>query len=109
MKVMINSVHFKADQKFEEFTTHKIEKICAKYADVINVEVIFKLENIDEPENKIADIRLVLKGDDLFASKQSKSFEESVDTAVDALKKQLEKFKGRYTKKYGSGNQLDTE
>ena len=109
MKVMINSVHFKADQKLEEFTTHKIEKICAKYADVINAEVTFKLENTDEPENKIADIRLVLKGDDLFASKQSKSFEESVDTAVDALKKQLEKFKVRYTKKYGSGNQLDTE
>ncbi len=109
MKVMINSVHFKADQKLEDFTTHKIEKVCAKYADVLNAEVTFKLENTDTPENKIADIRLVLKGDDLFASKQSKSFEESVDTAVDALKKQLEKFKGRYTRNYAAGNQIDNE
>ena len=98
MKVMINSVHFKADQKLEDFITQKVEKLCAKYNEVINAEVSLKLENTDTPENKIADIRLVLRGDDLFASKQSKSFEESIDTSIDALKKQLEKYKGKNTK-----------
>ena len=98
MKVMINSVHFKADSKLEEFITQKVEKLCTKYSDVINAEVTLKLDNTDTPENKIADIRLVLRGDDLFASKQSKSFEESVDEYIDALKKQLEKYKGKTTK-----------
>ena len=98
MKVMINSVHFKADQKLEEFITQKVEKLCTKYSEVINAEVSLKLDNTDTPENKIADIRLVLRGDDLFASKQSKSFEESTDVAVDALKKQLEKYKGKIAK-----------
>ena len=98
MKVTINPVHFKADSKLEEFITQKIEKVCAKYNEVINAEVSLKLDNTDTPENKIADIRLVLKGDDLFASKQSKTFEESIDTAVDALKKQLEKYKGKIIK-----------
>lgn len=98
MNVTINSVHFKADQKLEDFITKKVEKVCEKYAEVINAEVNLKLDNNDTPENKIADIRIVLKGDDLFASKQSKTFEESVDTAVDALKKQLEKYKGKIMK-----------
>ena len=98
MKVMINSVHFKADQKLEDFITQKVEKLCVKYSEVINAEVTLKLDNTDTPENKIADIRLVLRGDDLFASKQSKSFEESVDTSIDALKKQLEKYKGKNIK-----------
>lgn len=98
MRVTINSVHFKADQKLEEFITQKIEKVCAKYIEVIEAEVSLKLDNTDTPENKIADIRLVIKGEDLFASKQSKTFEESVDTAIDALKKQLEKYKGRIIK-----------
>ena len=98
MKVMINSVHFKADQKLEDFITQKVEKLCAKHSDVISAEVALKLDNTDTPENKIADIRLVLRGDDLFASKQSKTFEESVDTSIDALKKQLEKYKGKTTK-----------
>lgn len=98
MNVTINSVHFKADQKLEDFITKKVEKVCEKYAEVINAEVNLKLDNNDTPENKIADIRIVLKGEDLFASKQSKTFEESVDTAVDALKKQLEKYKGKFVK-----------
>ena len=98
MNVTINSVHFKADQKLEDFITKKVEKVCEKYAEVINAEVNLKLDNNDTPENKIADIRIVLKGEDLFASKQSKTFEESVDTAVDALKKQLEKYKGKIAK-----------
>lgn len=98
MNVTINSVHFKADQKLEDFITKKVEKVCEKYAEVIGAEVNLKLDNNDTPENKIADIRIVLKGEDLFASKQSKTFEESVDTAVDALKKQLEKYKGKIAK-----------
>ena len=98
MKVMINSVHFKADQKLEDFITQKVEKLCAKYSEVISAEVTLKLDNTDSPENKIADVRLVLRGDDLYASKQSKSFEESIDACIDALKKQLEKYKGKTTK-----------
>ena len=98
MKVMINSVHFKADQKLEDFITQKVEKLCSKYNEVINAEVSLKLDNTDTPENKIADVRLVLRGDDLFASKQSKTFEESIDTSIDALKKQLEKYKGKTVK-----------
>ncbi len=36
MKVLINSVHFKADQKLEDFITQKVEKLCAKYSEVIS-------------------------------------------------------------------------
>ena len=95
MKININSVHFKADKKLEEFITQKVEKVCSKFTDVIGSEVTLKLDNTDTPENKIADIRIILKGNDLYASKVSKSFEESVDLAIDALKKQLEKYKGK--------------
>ena len=98
MKVLINSVHFKADQKLEDFITEKVEKLCAKYSEVIGAEVTLKLHNIDTPDNKIPDIRLVGRGNDLLASKQPKSFEESVDACLDALKKQLEKYKGQNAK-----------
>lgn len=95
MKININSVHFKTDKKLEEFITQKVEKVCSKFTDVIGSEVTLKLDNTDTPENKIADIRIILKGNDLYASKVSKSFEESVDLAIDALKKQIEKYKGK--------------
>ena len=98
MKVTINSVHFKADSKLEEFITNKIEKLCGKMDDVQGVEVNLKLENTDTPENKIADIRIMLKGNDLYSSKQCKTFEEATDKAVDALKNQVEKHKNRFDK-----------
>lgn len=95
---MINAVHFKASSDLEDFITQKVEKVCSKHNEVIGAEVTLKLDNTDTPENKITDIRLMLKGDDLYASKQCKSFEEATDLAVDALKKQLEKYKGKFTK-----------
>jgi putative sigma-54 modulation protein len=96
MKVIINSVHFKADQKLETFITNKVNKLVKKHDDIIGSDVMLKLENAEIPENKIAEIRINLKGNDLFASKQSKSFEEATDQAIDALKKQLEKKKGKF-------------
>lgn len=95
MKVIINSVHFKADEKLENFITNKIEKLAKKNDDIIGSEVSLKLHNNDTPDNKITEIRINLRGNDLFASKQSKSFEESTDLAIDALKKQLEKKKAK--------------
>ena len=98
MKITINSVHFKADQKLENFITSKIEKLSVKFTEIIGAEVMLKLENTDNPENKLTEIKVLLKGNDLFASKQNKSFEEAADAAIDALKKQLEKHKGKIIK-----------
>ncbi len=93
MKVSINSVHFKADQKLEAFIQGKLEKLDGLYDGIVGSEVILKLENTETPENKIAEIRLLIKGNDLFARKQCKTFEEAADQSVDALRKQLEKYK----------------
>ena len=98
MKVMINSVHFRASSDLEAFITQKVEKVSSKFSEVIGAEVTLKLDNTDTQENKITDILLMLKGEDLFASKQCKTFEEATDLAVDALKKQLEKYKGKFVK-----------
>lgn len=97
MKVIINSVHFKTDKKLEDFLTTKIDKLVAKHDEIIGSEVNLKLDNTDTPNNKITEIRVMLKGNDLFASKQNKTFEEAADAAIDALKKQLEKHKGKFT------------
>ena len=93
MKVTINSVHFKADQKLEEFINEKVSKLNKVHDGIIGAEVSLKLENTDSPENKTVDIRMNMKGYDARASKTAKSFEEATDLSVDALKKQLLKSK----------------
>lgn len=98
MNVSINSVKFKADKKLEEFVNDKVAKLSGVYDGIIGSEVTLKLDNVETPDNKIAEIRLLIKGNDLFAKKQSKTFEEATDNAVDALRKQLDRHKGRFQK-----------
>ncbi len=93
MNITINSVHFKADQKLEAFIQTKVEKLSGLFDGIIGTDVILKLENIDSPENKIAEVKLLIRGNDLYARKQCKTFEEAADQAVEALRKQLEKHK----------------
>ncbi len=95
MKITINSVHFKADKRLVDFINEKVEKLTTVYNGVIGSEVILKVENTETPDNKIAEIRLFIKGNDLYAKKQTKTFEESVDSAVEALKRQLSKYKDK--------------
>jgi putative sigma-54 modulation protein len=93
MKVNINSVHFKTDKKLDSFITGKLDKLSNYYDGLISSNVILKLDNSNESKNKIAEIRLIIKGCDLFAKKQCKSFEEAIDSAIEALRRQLKKHK----------------
>lgn len=95
MVVKINAVHFKADKDLEAFINNKLRKIEKMYDGVVGSDVTLKLDNTDKPENKIAEVRLKIRGNDLMASKQCKTFEEASDMAIDALKKQLEKVKDK--------------
>lgn len=95
MIVNINSVHFKADKGLENFIEEKLQKLDKHHDGIIGCDVSLKLDNTDKPENKIAEFRLKIKGNDLLASKQCKTFEEASDLAIDAIKKQLEKVKDR--------------
>ena len=93
MNIKINSVHFKSDKKLEDFIKEKLQKMPTLFDGVIGSEVILKLENTETPDNKTVEIRLVIPGYDLFAKKHSRTFEESTDQAIEALRKQLVKHK----------------
>ncbi len=98
MNVNISSVHFKTDQKLENFIERKMGKLTNMFEEVVGSEVVLKLDKSDNRENKITEIKLNLKGYELFAKKQSKTFEEATDQAIEALKKQIEKHKDRFKK-----------
>lgn len=93
MRVSINAVKFKADQKLEDFIIEKVSKLSNLYEGVIGSEVTLRLETHDKVRTKVSEIRLLVKGYDLFAKKESDSFEEATDNAVEALRKQLARHK----------------
>ncbi|HBS88533.1 MAG: ribosomal subunit interface protein [Bacteroidetes bacterium GWF2_38_335] len=95
MKVTIHSLRFDADQKLEEFVESKVEKLNQYFENIIGIEVTLRLDKAQNAENKIAEIKLEIPGNDLFAKKQSKTFEAATDIAVEALRRQLKKHKGK--------------
>jgi putative sigma-54 modulation protein len=93
MNIKISSLHFDADKKLLDFVDKKINKLVKFYEDIIGAEVTLRVEKNQDQENKITEIRLVIPGNDLFVKKQSKSFEEAIDIAVEALRQQIVKHK----------------
>ncbi|MCX6335058.1 MAG: ribosome-associated translation inhibitor RaiA [Bacteroidia bacterium] len=93
MNIQIHSVRFDADKKLIDFVHQKLDKLTQYGEDIVNAEVYLRLDKDLEKENKISEIKLDLSGKPLFARKQSKTFEEATDDAIDALKKQITKHK----------------
>ncbi|MFL5762336.1 MAG: ribosome hibernation-promoting factor, HPF/YfiA family [Bacteroidia bacterium] len=95
MTVQIQSVHFDADKKLLSFIEERIDKLTQFHDGIISSAVTLRLDKSDSAANKIAEIKVHVKGGDLFAKKQCKSFEEAIDTSIDALKAQVLKKKDK--------------
>ena len=93
MQVQVHSIHFDADHKLVSFIKEKLDKLTLFHDQIIGGEVFLRLENSDNKENKVAEIKLLVPGRDLFARRQCKSFEEATDIAVEALRRQIKKHK----------------
>jgi len=95
MKLQMHSIRFNADQKLLDFIQKKTDKLDVIYDRIIDGEVILKLEQkaADNYGNKMVEIKLNIPGQQLFAKEHSTTFEGAADQAVDALRRQLKKFK----------------
>lgn len=93
MNIKINSVHFDADTKLKNFIHDKIEKLSQFYDEFIDIEVFLRLNNTQGQENKVAEIKMNIPGNELFVDKQSKTFEQAIDDCIDSLKRQIKRHK----------------
>lgn len=94
MEVKINSVHFNADDKLVEFVNKKVSKLGTFFDGILSAEVTLKVLKPEVANNKVSEIKVSIPANGyLFAKKQANSFEEATDLAVDAIRKQLEKYK----------------
>ena len=95
MKIDIQSLHFTPQQELTDFVTEKVSTLSHFNDSILAGEVCLKLDKSDKTENKVCEIRLSVPGNDLFAKRQCKTFEEATNQTVEALQKQLRKLKTR--------------
>ncbi|HSV77058.1 MAG TPA: ribosome-associated translation inhibitor RaiA [Bacteroidales bacterium] len=93
MEIKISSLQFKSDVKLENFIREKAAKLSTHFDGVMGCDVTLRLDGAQNNENKIVEMRILIPGKDLFAKKQSKTFEEAVDGATNSLRRQLQRYK----------------
>lgn len=93
MKVYTESVQFKADSKLLSFIEQKMQKMEQLFDRIIEARVVLKLENSGQVRDKIAEVHLYVPGDILLVCETEKTFEASIDNAIDTLKRRLIKYK----------------
>ncbi len=95
MNLKIQSVKFNAEDHLLEFIEGKMAKLEHFVDYVVAAQVILKLDKDHEKGNKLVTIRVEIPGGELVTEQRSRTFEESVDEGIDALKRQIEKHKNR--------------
>lgn len=93
MKLQMHSIHFDADTQLTEFVTQKVNKLETFYDRIVEGEVFLKHNNSDGTNTKTVEIKLFVPGSTLFSQENAPSFEAAADAAVDAMRRQLKRFK----------------
>ena len=99
MKLQMSSLKFDADQTLLDFVQKKTNKLETYYDHIIDGEVNMHLDKSTTRDNKVVEIKINVPGTSLFAKEQSNSFEAATDETIEALRRQLKKFKEKEQEK----------
>lgn len=97
MKLQMHTIHFDADKQLTDFIKTKVEKLETFYDRIVDGEVFLKHNNKDGIDNKTVEIKLFVPGTTLFSEEDAPSFEAAADAAVEAMRRQLKKYKEKQT------------
>ena len=98
MEIKIQSIHFDATEKLQDFIEKKVAKLEKTFEDIKTAEVQLKVVKPATAQNKETSLTVSVPGQTLFVEKTCETFEEGVDLCVDAMKVQLTKFKEKARK-----------
>lgn len=94
MNVTIQTLHFDADVKLQDYVSKKLQKLTTFHDRIIKVDVFLKLDNVVHTiKDKVAEIKVNVPQHSFFVKCSSKSFEESFDCAMESLITQIKKKK----------------
>jgi len=110
MQIAINSIDFNSKKELKNFIYEKVNLLKRYCNQAISSEIFLRLEKSNSKDNKVCQIKLVIRGNDLIATARSKSFEQSTLKVVAALESQIQKLKDkRYNKEKKQIYKVDYE
>lgn len=95
MKIYIRYIDMDTDEQLNAFIQKKVDKLETFYDRIVEGEVFLKKNNNNTEESAVAELKINIPGNSLFAKEQAKSHEASIDACVEAVRKQIKKVKGK--------------
>ena len=99
MEIAIQSIHFEASKKLEDFIQKKVSRLSKFNDDAYLADVTLKVVKPETNDNKDASIRLFLSGTELFSQEVADTFEKAIDKCVNKLERQVVKHKEKQRSK----------
>lgn len=93
MKITLQTTDFKASRKLQRFVTESVAKLSYLNDRIAESNVLLRLEKSSAKDNKTCELKLVVPGNDLFASRSSETFEEAIMKSITAIRHQLQRRK----------------
>ena len=93
MKVFTQSVNFNADNELIQLVEAKVSALTKFHDKIVDAEVFLKVQNTSDKENKITEVKINIPGHELIVKRETRTFEEGLNMAVDNLKRQLKRHK----------------
>jgi putative sigma-54 modulation protein len=96
MNLNIQSVHFDADGKLLNHIERRLDKLNQFHDRITNVDVYLKLDNlVHNIKDKIVEIKVMVPRHEFFVKQSCKSFEQSLDQAIQAVITQIKRKKDK--------------
>jgi putative sigma-54 modulation protein len=106
MKTQIQSIHFDADKKLQDFIYDKTDELFEVYNRIENCDVILKMDKDNKNKDKVVEINMNIPGNRLFVKNHAETFEIAFEMAINEIKKQLAKQKEKSSARNNLGVEI---
>ena len=96
MEVRINAIHFEITSQLTEFINRKADKVARRNPAITYIDFNLRVVKPETAMNKEVVVKVIIPHqNEIVAKKVADSFEEAIDTALEAVEQQLEKIKAQ--------------
>ena len=97
MILNFQSLNFKLDKKLKKFSNKKISKLELFYKKIIDIKILFKIENSTNSVNKFVEFIVRIPGNNIVVKSTAVSFKESISNNVKSVERILKRKKFNFT------------
>ena len=93
MKIHIQAINCTPRQDLLDLIEEKLNKLEHFSDQILESRVVLRVEKSETRENKVIEVKAMIKGNDLFVKKQCESFEEGIQKVYDVLQREVKDWK----------------